>query len=92
MKDYVSCSQDKVPAVRMEFANAMLVIKPFFDRDTEISHELMDVLQVLQSDTDRDVLEAVENTDFELLQSRKKMKDSTDKSADDLKEEFQKNL
>lgn len=67
MKDYIACSQDKVPHVRMEFANAMLIIKPFFDKDIDLSLELMDILQVLNSDTDRDVLEAVEHTDYELL-------------------------
>lgn len=92
MKDYVSCSQDKVPHVRMEFANAMLVIKPYFDKDLDLSLELMDILQVLQSDTDRDVLEAVEHTDYELLQQRKKTKDITDEASDKLKEEFQKKL
>ena len=44
MKDYIACSQDKVPHVRMEFANAMLIIKPFFDKDIDLSLELMDIL------------------------------------------------
>ena len=92
MKDYIACSQDKVPHVRMEFANAMLIIKPFFDKDIDLSLELMDILQVLNSDTDRDVLEAVEHTDYELLQSRKKMKDAVDEASDNSKEEFQKKL
>lgn len=67
MKDYISMSQDKVPHVRMEFANAMLSIKPYFDNDVDLSLELMDILSVLSNDKDRDVLEAVEHTDFELL-------------------------
>lgn len=70
----------------------MLVIKPYFDKDLDLSLELMDILQVLQSDTDRDVLEAVEHTDYELLQQRKKTKDTTDEATDKLKEEFQKKL
>lgn len=52
----------------MEFANAMLTIKPYFDSDVDLSLELMDILSVLSNDKDRDVLEAVEHTDFELLQ------------------------
>ena len=44
MKDYLSCHQDKVPHVRMEFANAMLIIKPYFDKDLDLSLELMDIL------------------------------------------------
>jgi len=42
----------------------------------------MDVLNALQSDADRDVLEAVEHTDYELLQGRKKSKGVTDDKAD----------
>ena len=64
----------------MEFANAMLFIKPFFDQDMDLSLELMDILNHLHNDQDRDVLEAVEHTDFELLQNRKKNKEA---QADD---------
>ena len=67
MKEYIACSQDRVPHVRMEFANAMLDIKPYFDKDVEINLELMDILNGLQNDEDRDVIEAVEHTDYELL-------------------------
>lgn len=82
IKDYITMSQDKVPHVRMEFANAMLTIKPYFDSDVDLSLELMDILSVLSNDKDRDVLEAVEHTDFELLQSRKKVKTNADEAAD----------
>ena len=82
MKDYIQMSLDKVPHVRMEFANAMLTIKPYFDVDVDLSLELMDILSSLNNDSDRDVLEAVEHTDFELLQSRKKNKDSNDDSVE----------
>ena len=78
MKDYISCSMDKVPHVRMEFANAMLIIQPFFDSDVDLSLELMDILSKLNSDSDRDVLEAVEHTDFELLNAKKKHKEKDD--------------
>lgn len=76
----------------MEFAKALLNIKPYFDNDTDLSLEMMDVLNALQSDKDRDVLEAVEHTDFELLQQRKKVKGATDNKADQEKVEFQKKL
>lgn len=88
MKDYIALSEDKVPHVRMEFANAMLVIKPYFDSDVDLSLELMDILSNLNNDTDRDVLEAVEHTDFELLQARKKNKQVTDDSVDVQKIQF----
>ena len=76
IRDYIQCSGDKVPHVRMEFANAMLYIKPFFDQDQDLSLELMDILNHLANDGDNDVLEAVEHTDFELLQNRKKNKEA----------------
>ena len=74
MKDYIALAQDRVPHVRMEFANAMLIIKPYFDSDVDLSLELVDILSFMSGDTDRDVIEAVENTDFELLQGRNKAK------------------
>ena len=92
MREYILCSSDKVPHVRMEFAKAMLVIKPYFDSDVDLSLELMDILSTLQEDGDRDVLEAVEHTDFELLQRRKKNKNTTDDTADAEKVQFQKLL
>lgn len=64
----------------MEFANTMLFIKPFFDHEMDLSLELMDIINHLHNDSDRDVLEAVEHTDFELLQNRKKNKEA---QADD---------
>lgn len=59
IKDYLSTSSDKVPHVRMEFANAMLWIKPHFDNDVDLSLDLMDILSELGNDQDRDVQEAV---------------------------------
>lgn len=59
IKDYLSTSSDKVPHVRMEFANAMLWIKPHFDSDVDLSLDLMDILSELGNDPDRDVQEAV---------------------------------
>jgi len=34
------------------------------------------------------VLEAVEHTDYELLQQRKKIKDTTDEASDKVRQEF----
>ena len=69
----------------MEFANAMLIIKPYFDSDVDLSLELMDILNNLNNDPDRDVQEAVEHTDYELLQQRKKNKGFVDDEADEMK-------
>ena len=76
----------------MEFANAMLYIKPYFDVDVDLSLELMDILNNLNNDTDRDVLEAVEHTDYELLSQRKKNKNNTDDRVDQEKVLFMKQL
>lgn len=92
MKDYIQCAQDRVPHIRMEFANALLVIKPYFDQDIDLSLELMDILSNLNNDPDRDVLEAAEHTDFELLQNRKKNKTMTDEAGELEKVAFAKQL
>lgn len=67
MKEYMSCAEDKVSNVRREFVSVMLIIKPYFDSDTDLSLELMDILTKMNSDPDKDVQEAVEHVDFELL-------------------------
>lgn len=64
MREYINCSKDKVPSVRMEFVNSLLLVKPYFDNDQNISLELVDILTSMNSDPDRDVVEAVEHTDF----------------------------
>lgn len=60
----------------------------------DLSLELMDILTNLQNDPDRDVLEAVEETDHQLLQSRKKNKTnpSPDFLTNQQREQFQKDL
>ena len=75
----------------MEFANAFLLIKPYFDSDQETALQLMDILNQLSNDPDRDVLEAVDHTDYELLQMRKKNKNLHEKDDID-KMAFQKQL
>jgi hypothetical protein len=44
----------------MEFANSIVYIKPYLDYDINLNLELMDILNKLKSDIDRDVVEAVE--------------------------------
>ena len=36
LKDYILSSTDRVSAVRMEFANAYLVIKPYFENEIDL--------------------------------------------------------
>ncbi|CDW84144.1 serine threonine-protein phosphatase 4 regulatory subunit 4 [Stylonychia lemnae] len=72
---YLSLSKDRVPTVRIEFAHSIVHIKPYLDYDINLNLELMDILNRLKQDHDRDVVEAVEQCDFKLLQQRKKTKD-----------------
>ena len=77
IREYMALAHDKVPHVRMEFVNSLLVIKPYFDGDKttqELSLEMLDLLTTLTQDPDRDVIEAAEHTDFELLNSKRKAK------------------
>lgn len=67
LESYFALSKDKVATVRMEFAHSVVNIKPFLDYDMEINLELMDILNALKADSDRDVVEAVDQSDFKLL-------------------------
>jgi hypothetical protein len=51
----------------MEFAHSISYIKPYLDYDTNLNLELMDILNQLKVDLDRDVIEAVEQCDYKLL-------------------------
>lgn len=53
-------SKDKIPTVRMEFAHSVVHIKAYLDYDVNLNLELMDILNMLKGDSDRDVIEAVE--------------------------------
>ena len=63
--------KDKVPQVRMEFARALVDIKPFIETDQQKDFELMEIIDKLKSDPDQDVADTMENTDVFLLQERK---------------------
>lgn len=90
IKDYMLLAHDKVAAVRREFVSAMLTIKPFFDNDSDLNMNMLDLLTQMAEDTNKEVREAVEYTDFELLQNRKKHKDN--KVDEESKIEFQAQL
>jgi hypothetical protein len=82
MKEYLSFAEDKVSNVRREFVYVMLIIKPFFDKDSDLNLEMMDILTKLNMDPDKDVREAAEHVDFELLQNHKKNKDADTKQKE----------
>ncbi len=68
--------KDKVPAVRIEFASSLLHLKPYMElTDPPIVNDMMSTLTQMLSDIDRDVVEAVEQCDYELLLIKKKTKE-----------------
>lgn len=66
---------DKVATVRMEFAHSIVSIKPYLDHDINLNLELMEIINKLKSDPDKDVVEAIEQCDYKLLQARKRTKE-----------------
>jgi len=64
-------ANDRVAQVRMEFAKALIDLKPYIETDTQKDFELAEVIDRLKNDTDQDVADASENTDVTLLQERK---------------------
>jgi|LauGreDrversion4_2_1035121.scaffolds.fasta_scaffold54892_5 hypothetical protein len=81
VQSYISLSTDKVAAVRMEFANSLLFVKPWFEGDAALTNEMMSTLTKMHSDIDRDVVEAVETCDFKLLQIKKKTREQEKAAA-----------
>lgn len=63
----MTLAKDRVASVRREYVTAMLVIKPFFDSDADLNMNMLDVLTQMAEDENKEVREAVEYTDFELL-------------------------
>ena len=101
IREYMALASDRVPHVRMEFVNSLLVIKPYFDIDEseqELSLELVDLLNALMHDQDRDVVEAAEHTDFELLNMKRRLKKekktqvNDDEEPDEVRVAWQKGL
>ena len=64
-------AKDKVPHVRIDFAKALVDIKPWFDSIQAQQIQLSEAMNTLRKDNDQDVADAAENTDFELLKSKK---------------------
>ncbi len=72
---YLALSKDKVPSIRIEFAKSILLIKPFIDYDLDMSLHIMEIMNELKGDKDRDVSDAAENSDYKILHSKKKTKE-----------------
>ncbi len=65
---YLDLSKDRVPHIRMEFSRSLVAVKPFLDYDMHLSVKLMEIMQELREDTDRDVVEAIDQCEFVILQ------------------------
>jgi len=57
----------------MEFARSLIQIKPYLEPSKNRSMELSERMEKLKNDKDRDVADATENVDYDLLLSRKKV-------------------
>jgi hypothetical protein len=65
-------SNDKIANVRLDFVKSVLELKPFLDSKSQINTELIEIIYKLKSDTNKEVSEAAENSDFLLLKQREK--------------------
>ena len=84
--------QDPITAVRQDIAAAAPILKPYFDRDSKDAMQLTEMLITLIQDPCPNVMDAAENSEGEILKSRKKNKDQDFAKADKEMIEFQKGL
>ena len=52
-----------------------MTTKPYLDYDIDLNLELMDVINLLKSDPDKEVADVAEQTDYTLLHQKKKNKE-----------------
>lgn len=53
----------------------MVTIKPFLDYEIDMNLELMEIINRLKADNDRDVSDAAEHSDYLMLHSKKRTKE-----------------
>ncbi len=58
----------------MEFARSVTKVQPFIEYDIDEHLKLLDALNILKEDKDKDVYEAVEQSDIILMSVKKKSK------------------
>jgi len=59
--------------VRIEFAKSLVQIKPYLEPNKKLSMQLNERIISLNDDLDQDVADAIEDTDYQLLMTRKKL-------------------
>lgn len=72
IKSWIECSKDKIPNVRIEFAAASVIIRPYFENDVNLKIELMEIVNSLMTDPDQDVAEAAENAEYQVINKENK--------------------
>ena len=75
IKSWIECSQDKIPNVRIEFASASVIIRPYFENEVNLKIELMEIINNLMNDPDQDVAEAAENAEYQVINKDNKPRD-----------------
>jgi hypothetical protein len=63
---------DPIPRVRQDLAEALITIKPFFDRSEEEAYIITELLQTMIQDKHPEVSDCAEHSEIEILNSRKK--------------------
>jgi hypothetical protein len=57
-------SNDKITAVRIDFAHSIATIKPHLEYDININLEIMDIMNKLKHDSNKDVVDAADHSDY----------------------------
>lgn len=68
----IGMHSDPIPRVRMDLAESLIIIKPFFDRSEEEAYIITELLQTMIQDKNVEVSECAEHCEIEILNSRKK--------------------
>lgn len=64
---------DRVSNVRLDYVLSLVVVKPYIDQKQQINQELSESISCLRKDPNKEVAEATENAEYELLKQRKKV-------------------
>jgi disulfide oxidoreductase YuzD len=51
----------------MEFAHSIIHVKPYLEVDMNLNVKFVDIVNVLRSDKDKEVVDAIENCEYLLL-------------------------
>ena len=66
MELFFELASDRVPIVKIEFAKSLMQIKPYFDYDRNNFYRIMDTLDSMRKDPDKEVADVVDSVKFHL--------------------------